>query len=170
MQKKIIVSTLLSVIVILLGLGIISNLSINDSIGHSLTERTDLAAILASYTDYRLQNNLTRLYDISLSGSIDLNDDDWDPEDNALKTAYQYSIFTDGIFLLDLKGNVVRSYPLGQQKRNLMGNPYVRRTIEENRAVISNIYTEEGTNKRVIYVLVPLTDKSGWKIGAVGGE
>ncbi|HSB32243.1 MAG TPA: cache domain-containing protein [Candidatus Sulfobium mesophilum] len=170
MQKKIIVSTLLSVIVILLGLGIISNLSINDSIGHSLTERTDLAAILASYTDYRLQNNLTRLYDISLSGSIDLNDDDWDPEDNALKTAYQYSIFTDGIFLLDLKGNVVRSYPLGQQKRNLMGNPYVRRTIEENRAVISNIYTEEGTNKRVIYVLVPLTDKNGWKIGAVGGE
>ncbi len=170
MQKKIIVSTLLSVIIILLGLGIISNLSINDSIGHSLTERTDLAAMLASYTDYRLQNNLTRLYDISLSGSIDLNDDNWEPEDNALKTAYQYSIFTDGIFLLDLKGNVVRSYPPGLQKRNLMGIPYVRRTIEENRAVISNIYTEDETNKRVIYVLVPLTDKNGRTIGAVGGE
>ncbi len=170
MQKKIIVSTLLSVVVILLALGIISNLSINDSIGHSLTERSDLAAILASYTDYRLQNNLTRLYDISLSGTIDLNDNDWEPEDNALNTAYQYSIFTDGIFLLDLKGNVVRSYPPGQQKRNLMSIPYVKKTIEENKAVISNIYTEEGTKRKVIYVLVPLKDRNGRTIGAVGGE
>ncbi len=170
MQKKIIVSTLLSVVVILLGLGIISNLSINDSIGHSLTERSDLAAILASYTDYRLENNLTRLYDISLLGTIDLNDNDWEPEDNALKTAYQYSIFTDGIFLLDLKGNVVRSYPPGQQKRNLMSIPYVKKTIEENRAVISNIYMEEGTKRKVIYVLVPLMDRNGRTIGAVGGE
>src|SRR5512135_2156973 len=170
MQKKIIVSTLLSVVVILLGLGIISNLSINDSIGHSLAERTDLAGILASYTDYRLENNLTRLYDISLSGAIDLSNDDWEPEDNALRTAFQYSIFTDGIFLLDLRGNVVRSYPLGLQKRNLMGNPYVKKTIEENRAVISNIYTEEGTKKKVVYVLVPLRDKNGRTIGAVGGE
>jgi len=170
MQKKIIVSTLLSVIVILLSLGIISNLSINDSIGHSLNERTDLAGILASYTDYRLENNLTRLYDISLSGAIDLSDDDWETEDNALRTAFQYSIFTDGIFLLDLKGNVVRSYPPGLQKRNLMGIPYVKRTIEEKRAVISNIYTEEGTKKKVVYVLVPLRDKNGRTIGAVGGE
>lgn len=170
MQKKIIVSTLLSVVIILLGLGIISNLTINDSIRHSLTERSDMAAILASYTDYRLQNNLTRLYDISLSGTIDLNDNNWEPEDNALKAAYQYSIFTDGIFLLDLKGNVVRSYPLGLQKRNLMGIPYVKKTIEEDKAVISNIYMEEGTKRKVIYVLVPLRDKNGRTIGAVGGE
>lgn len=160
MQKKIIISTLLSVIVILLSLGIISNLSINDSIGHSLNERTDLAGMLASYTDYRLENNLTRLYDISLSGAIDLNDGAWEPEDNALKTAFQYSIFTDGIFLLDLRGNVVRSYPPGLQKRNLMGNPYVKKTIEENRAVISNIYTEEGTKKRWFTSSSPLEIKT----------
>jgi signal transduction histidine kinase len=170
MQKKIIISTLLSVIIILLSLGIISTLSINESIRHSLTERTELAGILASYTDYRLQNNLTRLYDISLSGAIDLNDNDWEAEDNALKTAYQYSIFTDGIFLLDLKGNIVHSYPPGLMKRNLMGIPYVKTTIEEKKAVISNIYTEEGTNRKVIYVLVPLKDKEGRTIGAVGGE
>lgn len=170
MQKKIIVSTLLSVIVILLSLGIISTLSINDSIRHSLSERTDLAGILASYTDYRLQNNLTRLYDISLSGVIDLNDDDWEPEDNALRTAYQYSIFTDGIFIVDLKGKVVHSYPPAQMKRSLMGNPYFKKTIGENRAVISNIYTEEGTSRKVIFVLVPLRNKDGKTIGAVGGE
>jgi signal transduction histidine kinase len=170
MQKKIIISTLLSVTIILLSLGVISTLSINESIRHSLTERTELAGTLASYTDYRLENNLTRLYDISLSGAIDLNDNDWEAEDRALHAAYQYSIFTDGIFLLDLKGNIVHSYPPGLMKRNLMGNPYVKTCIEENKAVISNIYTEEGTNKKVIYVLVPLKDKQGNTIGAVGGE
>ncbi len=139
MQKKIIISTLLSVIVILLSLGIISTLSINESIRHSLKERTELAGILASYTDYRLENNLTRLYDISLSGAIDLKDDDWEAEDNALRTAYQYSIFTDGIFLLDLKGNIVHSYPPGLMKRNLMAIPYVKTCIEGKTAVISNI-------------------------------
>lgn len=171
MQKKIIVATMISVIVILLSLGVISNLSIHDSIRHALDERAELAGLLAKYTDGLLQGNLTRLYDISLSGAIDLEDGDWGPEKNALGTAYQYSIFTDGIFLLDLRGNIVYTYPPGQmEKRNLMGIPYVRKTIEEKQAVISNIYTEESTNRKVIFVLVPLKDKDGNTIGAVGGE
>ncbi|MEJ2695428.1 MAG: HAMP domain-containing protein [Candidatus Sulfobium sp.] len=171
MQKKIIISTMLSVIVILLSLGIISNLSIHDSIKHSLSKRSELAGLLAKYTDSLLQGNLTRLYDISLSGAIDLNDGDWRPEAGALKTAYQYSIFTDGIFLLDLNGDIVYTYPFGQmKKRNLMKIPYVHRTLEERKAVVSNIYTEEPTKRKVIYVLVPLRGREGEVIGAVGGE
>ncbi len=171
MRKKIIIAAMLSVIIILLSLGIISNLSIHDSIGHSLTERSELASILASYTDNLLQSNVSRLYDISLSGAIDLKDDDWEPEIRALRTAYQYSIFTDGIFLIDLQGNVVLTYPQGQmKKRNLMDIPYVKRTLEEKRAVVSSIYTEAGTNRKVIYVLVPLKDREGRIIGAAGGE
>jgi signal transduction histidine kinase len=171
MRKKIIISAMLSVIIILLSLGIISNLSIHDSIGHSLTERSELASILASYTDNLLQSNLSRLYDISLSGAVDLSDDDREPEIRALRTAYQYSIFTDGIFLIDLQGNVVLTYPQGQmKKRNLLYIPYVKETLEEKKAVVSSIYTEEGTNRKVIYVLVPLKDREGRIIGAAGGE
>jgi len=171
MQKKIIVATVLSVIVILLSLGVISNLSVNDSIKHSLAERSELAGMLANYMDYLLRNNLTRLYDISISGAIDLEDNNWEPEVKALRTAYQYSIFTDGIFLLDLKGNVVLTYPRGNvKKRNLMHIPYIERTLRENKGLISNIFTEEGTKRKVIFVLVPLKDKDGHTIGAVGGE
>ncbi|MDA8077640.1 MAG: HAMP domain-containing protein, partial [Nitrospiraceae bacterium] len=65
---------------------------------------------------------------------------------------------------------IVLTYPAGQLKRNIMGIPYVKKTIEEKKAVISNIYTEEGTNRKVIYVLVPLKDRDGNTIGAVGGE
>lgn len=170
MQKKIIVSTILSVLVILLGLGIISNVSVHESIRLSLTERSELAGMLANNTDHLLQDNLTRLYDVSLSGSIDLKDGDWEPEYRSLKTAYQYSIFTDGIFLLDRDGSNVLTYPAGQEKRDIMDIPYVRKTIDENKAVISNIHTEEGTRRKVIFVLVPLKDRNGNIIGAVGGE
>lgn len=171
MHKKIIASTMLSIIVVLLSLGIISNLSIDDSIRQSIAERSELAGMLANYTDRLLQSNLTRLYDISVSGAIDLNDRDWRPEAEALKRAYQYSIFTDGIFLVDLQGNVVYTYPFGQmEKRNLMEIPYVRDVIERKKAVISNIYTEQRTGKKVIYVLVPLKGRDGRVIGAVGGQ
>jgi signal transduction histidine kinase len=171
MQKKIIVATMLSVIVILLSLGIISNLSIHDSIKQSIQERSELAGMLSNYTDRVLQSNLTRLYDISLSGTIDLKDGDWRPEANALKMAYQYSIFTDGIFIVDMKGDIVYTYPAGQmKKRNLLNIPYVRQTLEEQKAVISSIYTEEATNRKVIYVLVPLRNKVGRVVGAAGGE
>jgi signal transduction histidine kinase len=171
MRKKIIVFAMLSVIIILLGLGIISNLSIHDSIRRSLTERSEMASILASSTDNLLQSNLSRLYDISLSGAVDFGDNNWEPETRALRTAYQYSIFTDGIFLLDLRGNVMLTYPQGQMRKgNLMYIPYVRKTIEKEKAVVSNIYTEEGTNRKVIFVLVPLKDRDGRIIGAAGGE
>jgi signal transduction histidine kinase len=171
MRKKIIIFAMLSVIIILLGLGIISSLSIHDSIRRSLTERSELASILASSTDNLLQSNLSRLYDISLSGAVDFRDNDWGPEIRALRTAYQYSIFTDGIFLLDIRGNVMLTYPQGQMnKRNLMYIPYVKKTIEEEKAVVSSIYTEEGTNRKLIFVLVPLKDRDGRIIGAAGGE
>jgi signal transduction histidine kinase len=171
MQKKILFATVMSVIVILLSLGVISNISIHESIKQSFAERSELAGMLAHYMDYLLRDNLTRLYDISISGAIDLHDNDREPEVKALQTAYQYSVFTDGIFLLDLKGNVVLTYPQGNmKKRNLMHVSYIERTLKENRSVISNIYTEEGTQRKLIFVLVPLKDKDGHTIGAVGGE
>jgi signal transduction histidine kinase len=171
MQKKILIATVVSVVVILLGLGVISNLSVHDSIKHSLSERSELAGMLSNYTDNLLRNNLTRLYDISISGSIDLQDGKWEPEIKALRTAYQYSIFTNGLFLLDLRGNVVLTYPRGNaKKRNLLYIPYVEKILKEKKATISNIYTEGRTNRKVIFVLVPLKDKDGHMIGAVGGE
>jgi signal transduction histidine kinase len=171
MKKRIIVATLLSVVVILLSLGVISNLSVHNTIEHSLQDRLQLAEVVANFVDNLLERHLTRLYDISLSGAVDFGDGDWEPEKKALETAYQYSIFTDGIFLLDMDGNVVLTYPPSQiQKTNLKGIPYVKKTLDEKKPVISNIYTEEEKLRKVIYVLVPLKDKDGNTIGAAGGE
>jgi len=171
MQKRIVFLIILNMVIILVSLGIISHLSINSSIERSLENRLALAGIIGQYIDHVLESNLKRLYDISLSGRIDFEDGDWEPEKKALRTAFEYSIFTDRIFLMDLLGNVVIAYPHREDERvNLIGIPYVKRTLAEGRPVVSDVYTLAPTRKKVIFALVPLKDKNGEIVGVAGGE
>ncbi|MBI4690646.1 MAG: HAMP domain-containing protein [Nitrospirae bacterium] len=171
MRKRIILSIMLSMLIILISLGIISYLSINDTIKRSLERRLVLANITGKYIEHLIEENLTRLYDISISSKIDFDDDSWDPEKKALKTAYGYSIFTDRIFLLDTHGNVVLSYPHKEdEKINLLSIPFISKTISEGKPVISDIYTIEATQRKVIFAVVPLKNKNGKVIGMAGGE
>ena len=171
MRRRITFSVVLSIFAILIALGIISYVSVNDSIQRSLKNRLALATIIGKYFDYILETNLTRLYDISISGKIDFKDNDWETERKALKTAYEYSIFTDRIFLTDLQGNVVMTYPHQEgRKMNLLNIPYVSRALSEGRPVISDVYTIEPTQRKVIFALVPLKNKEGTIIGIAGGE
>lgn len=171
MQRKIIIAIILTVVIISTGVWIIGHLIVDESIDRSLNDRLTLAGIIAKNIDLLLERNLNRLYDISLSGKIDIGDNDWGPEKEALRAAYQYSIFTDGIFLLDRKGNVVQAYPQRLNSSvNLMSVPYVSSIINEGRPAISDIYTVEPKKKKVIYAMVPLRSKEGDIVGVVGGE
>lgn len=171
MQKRIVFLIILNMVIILVSLGIISHLSVNTSIERSLENRLALANIIGQYIDHVLESNLKRLYDISLSGKIDFEDGDWDPEKKALRTAFEYSIFTDRIFLMDILGNVVIAYPHREDERvNLISIPYVKKTLSERKPVISDVYTLTPTRKKVIFALVPLKDKNGEVVGVAGGE
>ncbi len=158
-------------LIILVSVGITSNFIVRGSIEHSLDNRLVLASVIGQNIDYMLKSNITRLHDISLSGKVDLDDGDLGPEKRALRTAYEYSIFTDGIFLMDKSGNVVATYPHKDEGGiNLMGIPYVVRTLTEQRPVVSDVYEVSPTMKKVIFVLVPLKDKDGEIMGVAGGE
>ncbi len=171
MQKRIIVSILLSIFVILAGLGLISHLRVRDSIRRSAEDRLALANIIGTFVDHIIEENLTRLYDISLSDKIDFSDGDWGPEGAALRVAYEYSIFTGGVFLLDHQGSMVLTYPHPEGARtSLLGIPSVGRVLSEMKPVVSNVYTMERTRKKVIFVLVPLKSRSGEVVGVAGGE
>jgi signal transduction histidine kinase len=171
MRRRITFSVILGIFTILIGLGVVSYLSVNDSIQRSLSNRLTLANIIGKYFDSILETNLTRLYDISISGRVDFGDKDLEPARRALKAAYEYSIFTDRIFLTDVYGNVVLTYPHQEEgKINLMGIPYVSRTISEGKPVISDVYTFESTQRKVIFALVPLRGRDGKVIGVAGGE
>lgn len=172
MQKKIIISILFTVIVISLSLGIISHIAVREGIDHALQHKLQLSAIVAKNTDVLLSSSLQRLYDISLSGAVSLADGNWKPELAALKKAYDYSIFSNGIFILDLDGNVVYTYPPHplNQKNLFVALPRLRSAMNEGRPFISDIYTVKPSNKKTIYIIVPLKNKFGDMEGAVGGE
>ena len=171
MQKRIIVSILLSIFVILAGLGLISHLRVRDSIRRSAEDRLALANIIGTFVDHIIEENLTRLYDISLSDKIDFSDGDWGPERAVLRAAYEYSIFTDGVFLLGKNGTMALTYPDREGTRvNLRHIPAVGRVLSEMKPVVSGVHTMEPTKKKVIFVLVPLKDRNGEVAGVAGGE
>src|SRR5208337_3504991 len=170
MRKKILVAIILNVIIISVTLGIISSLTVRDSIRRSLDDRLMLARIIADYIDVSLQTNLNRLMDISLSGKIDLTHNNWEPARKALETAYNYSLFTDGVFLLDRQGNILLTYPPHNvYGENLSYINYVSQVLSEGKPVISNIYTIDPTKKKVLFMMVPLKDRRDTIVGVAGG-
>jgi signal transduction histidine kinase len=116
-----------------------------------------------------LEENLKKLYDIFIEEEIDLRVRGFAKEKKILKSIYQYSIFTEGLFLLDTYGNILISYPQRQDLRfNILSIPYISRVINEKRPIISDVYTIQPLNKKVIFVLVPIKDLRG-NIKAVAG-
>ncbi|MBF0505958.1 MAG: HAMP domain-containing protein [Nitrospirae bacterium] len=170
MQKKIIIAIIFYVIVIMVTLGIISDLAVNESIKSSLQNRLALARTIANNVDFFLQRNLGKLEDVSNSGKINLRDSDMRSKERILETIYRYSLFTDGVFLLDEHGNEVMTYPprFGYFS-NLTYINDVNRVLRDGRPVISNVYTVEPIKKKVIFIMAPLKDGEGKISGVVGG-
>lgn len=170
MRKKILVAIILNVLIISATLGVFSYLTVQNSIRRLLDNRLVLAGIIADYVEVSLQTNLNRLLDISLSGKVDLNNRDLEPERKALETAYRYSLFTDSVFLLDRQGNVLVTYPPHDiYAENLSYINYVNRVLREGKPVISNIYTLEPIKKQVLFMMVPLKDRKDTVVGVAGG-
>ncbi len=172
LQKRITVIILIGISVILLSLGLASHYIIQKNIEDMVNKKLALSRLTRNNLDNIIKDNISRLYDISISGAVDLNDGDFGPEKEAVKAAYRYSIFTDGIFLLDNGGNVLLNYPerMRDASLNVLSIEPVSRMLALGKPVVSNIYTVEPTKKKVLYVLVPLRDKNGRTVGVAGGQ
>lgn len=172
LQKRITLAVTLGMSIILLSFGVVSYRIIRHNIEDSLDKKLALARLIRNNIDNIIKDNVNRLYDISLSGSVNLEDNDLTPEREALNTAYRYSIFTDGIFLLDRGGNVTLNYPekIKDTNINLLSIEPVSRMIATGRPVVSNVYVTETAKRKVLFVLVPLKDKNGSHVGIAGGE
>ncbi|MCL4490802.1 MAG: HAMP domain-containing protein [Nitrospirae bacterium] len=172
MRKRITLAVMLGMSIILLSLGIVSYYIIQENIEDSLNKKLALARLIRTNIDNIIKDNVNRLYDISLSGSVNLEDNDLTPEREALNTAYRYSIFTDGIFLLDREGNVILNYPekIPSTDINLLSIEPIGRMIATGKPVVSNVYVTETAKRKVLFVLVPLKDKNGSPVGIAGGE
>lgn len=172
LQRRITLGATLGISIMVFCFGTVSYYLIQKNIEDTLNKRLALAHLIRNNIDTIINENINRLYDISLSGSVDLHDNDFTPEREALANAYRYSIFTDGIFLMDTGGNVLLNYPqrIKDVSLNLLSIEPISRMIAMGRPVVSNIYTIEPVKRKVLYILVPLRDKSGNYVGVVGGE
>jgi signal transduction histidine kinase len=170
MQKKLIIAVLLNVIIISTTLGIVSYYAVHESIQRSLQSRLALARIISNYVEVFLNNNLYRLKDITLSDKIDPDNHDWRREKRMLETVYKYSLFTEGVFLLDKYGNELLTYPPHVDYfSNLTYITYVNQVLNSGKPVISNVYTIEPVKKKVIFMMTPLRDSEGEINGIAGG-
>lgn len=170
MQKKIITFIILNVLVISATLGVISYVEINNNLKQLMQNRLALARIIANHIQVILDNNLNRLHDVSLMGKINMRENDWRTRKRILQTLYEYSLFTEGVFLLDEHGNQVLAYPAHYGYfPNLTYINVVSRVLQTGRPLISDIYTLEPIKKKVIFMMVPLKDNDGAVTGIIGG-
>jgi len=172
LRKRITLTIITGISIILLTFGIASYYIIQKNIEDSQNAKLVFARLIRNNIDNIIKDNINRLYDISMSGKIDLRDNDLGPERDAIRTAYRYSIFTDGVFLLDPGGNIILNYPakIRDSAINVLSIEPIGRIISNNRPVVSNIYTLEPSGRKLMFVLVPLKDKEGNAVGVAGGE
>ncbi|MGD1075194.1 MAG: HAMP domain-containing protein [Thermodesulfovibrionales bacterium] len=172
LQRRITLAATIGISLMVFCFGIVSYYLIEKNIEDTLNRRIALAHLIRNNIDAVIKENINRLYDISLSGSIDLRSNDVRPEKDALANAYRYSIFTDGIFLMDTGGNVLLNYPerMKDVSVNLLSVEPISRMIAMGKPVVSNIYTVEPVKRKLLYILVPLHDRNGTYVGVAGGE
>ncbi|MBI4212433.1 MAG: HAMP domain-containing protein [Deltaproteobacteria bacterium] len=170
MRQRILITVLLGIVIMLISLGVVSIISINSTIRHSLDQYQETSRIIAYHVDQLLGAHLSRLYDVSLSGSIDLTDDNWQPEHAALVTASQYSMFTEGVFLADVQGKLIISHPEQQiPLLNVFSIPGAESVFQERKPFVSQLSPFEKSRKQVLFILVPLKDGNGQVVGIAGG-
>jgi len=170
MQKKILIVLIINLVIVSVTLSIVSYLSIHASIDRSLQNRLALARVISNYVEVLISRSLNRFRDIAISEKIDLNDADWTPELRMLETAYKFSLFNEGVFLLDKHGNKAMLYPSEiASYLNLTYIPAVNEVLQEGKTIISDVYTIESAKKKVIIVMTPIKDRENRIIGAVGG-
>ncbi len=170
MQRKILIILILNLVIVSVTLSVVSYLTIHASIERSLQNRLALARVISNYVEVLISRSINRFRDIARSENVGLYDSDWKPEKRMLETAYKYSLFSEGVFLLDKRGNKVLVYPPDIEPYfNLTYIPGVNQVLHEGKTVISDVYTIGTIKKKVIFVMTPLKDREGKITGIAGG-
>jgi len=170
MQRKIILTFLVIIVLVSVTLSVISYLSIHSTIDRSLQNRLGLAKIVSNSVEFFLNRSINRLNDISRWDNVNPSGRNREPAQKMLETIYRYSIFTEGVFLLDKHGNKMLSYPSDiAHLSNLSYITHVNKVLQYGKPVISDIYTIEPIKKKVIFIMTPLKDREGVTVGVAGG-
>jgi signal transduction histidine kinase/sensor domain CHASE-containing protein len=170
--RRIVLLVAVSMILLLIALAISGWLAVRQSSDRVSHERQGLAQATAKYLDYILQHNLERLDTIQFAQGVDIEDDDLEPEKRALHSTYLGSMFDNGVFITDQQGIVLWAEPFRQDfvGTNLGRYQPIWQSFLTKKPLISNVFTIEPDDKKVIFMATPLRNREGIIVGLAGGQ
>jgi HAMP domain-containing protein len=169
MGRKIIFAFITYSLIISFTLGFISLFALKNTLENLINKHLIQTKIMANSLDFIIQNNLNRLYDISLSGAIDLKNN-LDDEKLALKNAYTYSLFSEGILLLDNNGKIITGYPeVYTYIKTISFRKYINKVSYYKKPLITPLYYIRDISKNLIFAMLPFRDSVGNINGIICG-
>src|SRR3990172_743090 len=97
--------------VLLTGLGFFGMQVLQDNTDRMLTERLNVARLVAMHVDDHIGATLAALERAALSEDLDLTDADWRPERRALRGLGRADVFSCHVFIADSQGIVLLTEP-----------------------------------------------------------
>jgi len=136
----------------------------------ALDERLDLAHTVALHLDQDLERTLERLAHVAAFPTINLEDDDLEPEKAELQALYRPQLFSY-VFLLDKDGLVLWTEPYLAEVVGVkrLECPRVRETLRTGQPSIACIVHTLTPQRPVIAPVVPIKNREGTIVGALGG-
>ncbi len=180
LQGRIILLVSLVLFAMLAALGISSYLAVQHSVQRALQERLSLAGMVANHLEYVVQQSLRRLEDLGRVEAESLMNGNADNLREALRDVYFQTIFNEGVFITDARGQVILVEPYSRKLKdsNLASYPQVRQALESGRPVVSDVMfrvpdnggTGEEIERATVLAVRPLKNHDGRTVGLVGGE
>jgi len=134
-----------------------------------LQERLNLARVIAQHLDQDLDRTLSRLEQVAAFPTINLMDDDLEPEKAELRALYRPDDYSY-VFLLDKDGLVLWTEPYLPDvvNREHMDCPHVQGTLYTGEPSIACVAHALTPLSPVIAPVVPIRNRQGAIVGALG--
>lgn len=170
MGKKIILAFIIYSLVVSIALGLVSIFALKTTLQNLIDKDLSQTKIIAHNLDFIIQKDLNRLYDISLSGVIDLKDN-VDKEKEALQNVFNYStLFNEAILLLDKNGNIIYGYPeVYTYIKTINFRNFINEVSYYKKPLITALFYINDGFRKIIFAFIPIKDFSSGFEGVICG-
>lgn len=161
---------ILGLLALLALFGFLGMEALRESVETTLQERLVLARVAAEHIDRHLEEIQGQVEGAATSRTVDLQDDDLEPEKAFLrKLSAQMESFAQLVLLLDHNGIVLWTEPyrptlIGSK---LIQEPYIQETLQTGRSNISGLVTLDTAVQPAPHLAVPVRNAEGRTTGLI---
>jgi signal transduction histidine kinase len=135
-------------------------------------QRQVLSKAISQHLDSVLAENLRKLENYQFASGVNLEDDNWEPEKDALHDIYINSIFSLGVFIADQSGVITWLEPSGLDYIGLdiKNSSPVQQTLISGRTTVSGFLPNDPLGNNALVIVTPIHNQEGRMVGLVGGR